>query len=219
MSHRARLSQGFSLVELMIGITVGLFILLGASSLMVSQISDHRRLMLETRTEQDVRAISELMSQDLQRAGVWQEPTVGVWSESNATPQPNPLAGITLAADGTSIEFSHWPPNAAAPVARGYRLDGDVLRSLEGATWQPLTDPDTLKVTGFKARMYVTTQGMESACAQPCDGAPNCPPRVEVREVVVDVEARAAHDDRVKRGFSVRVRLPSDRLLGACRAL
>ena len=51
-ARRSTPPGGFSLLELMIGITVGLFILLGASSLMVSQIGDHRRLALETRTEQ-----------------------------------------------------------------------------------------------------------------------------------------------------------------------
>ena len=44
---RAR-QRGLSLVELMVGITVGMIIVAGVSLMMVNQIDEHRRLSLET---------------------------------------------------------------------------------------------------------------------------------------------------------------------------
>ena len=216
MKVAPRAATGFSLVELMIGITVGLFILLGASSLMVSQLGDHRRLTLETRTEQDLRVLAELMRQDLQRSGVWQRPTLGVWSELNPNPQANPNADVNIGAGGTSVLVRFW--DGAMPSKQvGYRLDGQLVRRLDGG-WQPVTDADTVKITRFNARLEETPLSMESACALPCDGAANCPPTVQMRELIIRVEAEAAHDALVKRNFDVRVRLPADRMTGVCRA-
>jgi prepilin peptidase dependent protein B len=209
---------GFTLIELMIGMAVGLFILLGATSLMVGQIGDHRRLMLETRTEQDVRILAELLSQELKRVGSWIEPTLGIWSESNSTPQSNPHADVTISDDGSSVTFSYWH-TMRDPAVIGFKRDGDIIRRMRGTTWQPITDQNSLKVTRFHASLRSTRRSMDSLCSVPCDGAENCPPAVEIRELIVAVEAEAAHDQRVKRDFEVFIRLPSDRFTGACRAV
>lgn len=215
MKASKRHQSGFSLIELMIGITVGLFILLGASSLMVGQISDHRRLLLETRTEQDMRIVAEQIKFDLKQISNWDEPTLGVWSEINPVPQANPYAEVTISESGTSLVYDYW--RISTKQTAGFKLDGSTLRRFDGVTWNPITDPETLTVTDFQVAMKVTRRGMESLCEVPCDGAANCPPALEVRELTVNVKAQATHDERVKRDFDVHVRLPSDRFVGACR--
>ena len=61
--------RGLGLVELMVGITVGLIVAAGASMMAVNQINEHRRLMLETQIQQDLRSVADLLQQDLRRAG------------------------------------------------------------------------------------------------------------------------------------------------------
>ena len=64
-----RHSRGISLVELMVGIAVGMIVVAGASVMLVNQVNEHRRLMLETQVQQDLRASADLILRELRRAG------------------------------------------------------------------------------------------------------------------------------------------------------
>ena len=63
--------RGLSLIELMIGITVALFIAAAGGSLLVGQLREHRALALEARLTQDLRTAADLITRDLRRAGYW----------------------------------------------------------------------------------------------------------------------------------------------------
>lgn len=62
--------RGLSLVELLVGISVGLFVLAGATLLLSTQLGDNRRLLLETQLQQDLRATMDIITRELRRAGV-----------------------------------------------------------------------------------------------------------------------------------------------------
>lgn len=205
------LVHGFSLVELMIGMAVGLFILLGATSVMVSQIGDHRRLTLETRTEQDVRALAELMTREIRSAGAWNDPMRGVWTESNPNPQGNPNANIVIGDLGATLQFN------VEAGARGYKLANGVLQRYDGANWQPMTDPNTLAIARFRASLTERDFAMESACRLPCGSTANCPPKARVRDLRIVLDATAKHDPGVRRNLDFVIRLQADALAGVCR--
>lgn len=215
MIHSRLHHRGFSLIELMIGMTVGLFILLGASSLMVSQIGDHRRLALETRTEQDVRAMAEVMTREIRSAGAWKDPMKGVWTEASPSPQVNPYANVTIEDGGAKLTFTIL--DGPSQFVRGYKFSGEVLYRFDGANWQPMTDPNTLKIARFEVTQNEHSFGMESACRLPCDGAENCPPVAKVRDLRIVLEANAKHDSAVRRNLDFVVRLQADALSGVCR--
>ena len=63
--------RGLSIVELMVGITIGLFILAGASMVLTTQLGDNRRLLLEAQVQQDLRVASDLISREIRAAGYW----------------------------------------------------------------------------------------------------------------------------------------------------
>lgn len=223
--------RGLSLIELMLGIAVGLFVLASASTVMVSQISEHRRLTLETRTEQDVRAVGELMQRELHNAGGWPNAWRSLWSEANPNPMPNPYALIETPDEGRRLEFrvskamvstsypedDRYVPNEPDYELRGFRLSGGVLQGRIGGAWQPLTDPETLKIANFQASLNQTSTALPSACAKPCDGLANCPPTVTIREVRIQLDAEAAHDPSVKRSLDFQVRLQADEVSGVCK--
>ena len=58
-----------SIIELMIGITIGLFILAGATLVVTGQLSEGRRLLTDTQIQQDLRAASDIIARDVRRAG------------------------------------------------------------------------------------------------------------------------------------------------------
>ena len=83
--------RGLSIVELMVGIAVGMFVLAGASLLASSQLSDNRQLLLETQVQQDLRATADLIARELRRGGYWANAGSTVWPA--AAPAVNPYRG------------------------------------------------------------------------------------------------------------------------------
>ena len=100
---KRRHSRGLSLVEMMVGIAVGLFIVAGASLVTVNQISDNRRLTLETQVQQDLRAAADLVARDLRRAGYWGKAQTSMWYEGGPNVVGNPYTAAAPDANGAII--------------------------------------------------------------------------------------------------------------------
>ncbi len=64
-------SAGFSLVELMVGIAVGLVVLVGLSSVYVNSVRGGRTTTAANQLNQEMRALMDIMVNDLRRAGYW----------------------------------------------------------------------------------------------------------------------------------------------------
>ena len=65
----ARSQRGLSLVELMVGIAVGLFVVAGAVMVVTTQLGDNRRLLLDAQLQQDLRATLDIVTREVRRAG------------------------------------------------------------------------------------------------------------------------------------------------------
>lgn len=214
----ARRQRGLSLVELMVGITVGLFVVAAAATLVSMQLTDNRRLTLETQVQQDLRASADIIARDIRRAGILagvDGATSVVWRPGdNATSAQNTNIAASPAAPGvaaTTVTYRLTRPGAEGPW--GFRLNGDVIQSLYvgvGAGWQPLTDPTTMRVTRFD----ITPQNeppIQLACQKLCaDGTQRCWPTLEVRAFQVDIEGVATSDPSVRRQVHVLVHLRND---------
>jgi prepilin peptidase dependent protein B len=87
--------RGLTLVELMVGVTVGLFIVAAASLLVANQLTDTRILTLETQISADLRATADIVSREIRRAGSWNSARQNVWFEGATGVTPNPYAGST----------------------------------------------------------------------------------------------------------------------------
>src|SRR4051812_42106673 len=98
-SRKSRQS-GLSLVELMVGVAVGLFVVAGATMAVANQLGDNRRLMLETQIQQDLRAAADLIARDIRRAGYWGRAESGIWSPA-AAPVANPYTSLDDVTSGT----------------------------------------------------------------------------------------------------------------------
>ncbi|HEY1092205.1 MAG TPA: prepilin-type N-terminal cleavage/methylation domain-containing protein [Burkholderiaceae bacterium] len=224
-----RKQLGLSMVELMVGVTVGMIVVAGAVTMVVSQITEHRRLMLETQVQQDLRAAADMMMREMRRAGFWEQAQAGVWSPGTSTPLlNNPYVAMTpasAAAGQSSVAFSvssadrNSVPenNLADPAERfGFSLQDDTLEYTLAGDKQPLTDPHILKITGFSVKLDVQTVGLQDFCpGSACDPATMQCPAVEVRAVTVTIAGEATHDPAVKREVVVRSRLRNDNVTGA----
>lgn len=225
-----RHSRGISLVELMVGIAVGMIVVAGASVMLVNQVNEHRRLMLETQVQQDLRASADLILRELRRAGYRGIKQEGVWTPS--TPAAAASYSVTTPTVTTPIStlvtyrYSKDAVDTAADVFDenteqfGFRRIANVLQfRLGSGGWQPLTDPGTVLITNFNVALVVQTVDMADYCEVPCAaGATACPPQQEVLNFDITLTGTATHDPAVVRTLNVSTRVRNDRIIGTCPA-
>jgi type II secretory pathway component PulJ len=217
--------RGLSMVELMVGVAIGLFVVAGATLVVSNQLGDNRRLMLETQIQQDLRAAADLIARDLRRSGYWATAETGVWHAGAGAVASNPYVELTGVVSGTpasGVQFGYsrgsFEDNVLADATErsGFRLNGGVIQMYVGGAWQALTDATTLRVTNFQ--VLLNSRDIALACFNACGGggpAPACPTQ-RVRDITVVIEGTAVHDAAVRRGARSNARLRNDVIQGAC---
>lgn len=209
--------RGLSLVELMVGITVGMFIVAAAATLVASQLTDNRRMLLEVQVQQDLRAAADIITRELRRAGSWgtvDGAQVGI-SQDGGNPQFNPLLTVSPAGGAPpagTVTYNSSRAGTGSTGPYGFKLESYVIQSQldPSSGWQALTDASTMRVTNFQ----VTARNeppVRVACPKRCsDGTQACWPTVTVRSFVVDIRGQAVSDPAVVRSVQSIVRLRND---------
>jgi prepilin peptidase dependent protein B len=218
----ARPERGLSLVELMVGLALGLALVSVALVAWAHQVRETRHLLLETRLMQELRTTAGLMSRNLRRAGHWAAAPSGVWQGDGKDLRHNPHAHLDLVAD--KVSFSHSPRDArdVEPDGLGrlgYRLrQGVIEMQMNSGPWQAMTDAGTLLVTALELSADTVREPLGSLCAKACPAAAGdtCPPFQEVRRVALHIRAASTRDATVTRQLQSSVRLRNDKLVGAC---
>ena len=185
-SHRRQRQgqRGLSIIELMVGVAVGLFVVGGAAKLFVDNLVNNRRMLVETRINQDLRAATDLIARDLRRAGYWRNAHL-------QTPPPLTAAVANLYSPVTYV--------SATEATYSYAKDGNntveaaerfgVRRAVDTATgrgvlelqvasgtWQQITDPLTVEIpsTGLVIAPVSPDRIAELWDACPCLGELTC---------------------------------------------
>jgi len=214
---------GLTLVELLVGLTVGLLIAGEAAAWIAASLREQRASLLEGRLLQDLRTAADVVVRDLRRAGYWGAASEGVWLPGVSTAAVNPYAAITpVAAASDAIAFAYSRDvveNDALDANEqfGFRLRGGAIQMQLGGGWQAVTDVETLVVTAFELVPDVQSVSLGGICPTACAASSTtCPPQVQVRSLGLHIEGRAAHDPAVVRSVRARVRLRNDALVGSC---
>ena len=212
-----------SIVELMVGVTIGLIIVAAASLLMSTQLVENRKLLTETQLQQDLRATADIMTRELRRAGSLPEFPISlvpavietVWTR-NLEAQRNPFNVATTST--STVAFKYAPSENVTTVGQSqYRLTGGVIETLlpGSASPQALTDTNVMEVTDFNVSLAPTAAAVvRLPCPNLCpDNTTDCWPTVEVREIDFEIRARARRDHSVLRAISSRVRVRNDNVI------
>jgi type IV pilus assembly protein PilW len=233
-----RRQRGVSIVELMIGFAVGLFIMGGAVKLFVDYLSNNRKLLLETRVNQDLRSAADLVVRDLRRAGYWQNASSLIWvpnaANTGGSYTNNPYRTITTGtANGSaSITYSYAKDNDDASGSAengGFRIGTDSsLQMLNGGTWQSVSDPNAVTMTMAIAETLATIELYEGC---PCLSKTTCTaasflsaganyatrPRAVMSEYTITLTgALPSNPTKVKRTITEIVRVRNDSPTGTC---
>jgi prepilin peptidase dependent protein B len=228
VTRSRRAQRGLSIVELMVGVAIGLFIIGGAIKLFVDMFGNNRRLMIEARVNQDLRAAADIIARDIRRAGYWQGAASAMNVAPGAVPTPNPYAAATVIT-GNSVGYAY--DRGAGASAAGFSLFNNAIYMTVGGASQPLTDPATVRITNFQiVNSASSAQASElwqhCACVGIASGAAGaCPVNFSTSasrpqavslwvDIVIDGEAAAA--SAVRRQVIESVRVRNDQIVGAC---
>jgi Tfp pilus assembly protein PilW len=210
--------RGMSLVELLVGVTVGLFVVAAAALLVGNQLSSNRRLLSETQLHQDMRATADIVTRELRRAGSDEITAVSfVWPKK--AEQKFELQDLVHSSP-TGIEFRYYRSLVTSgpfgfqlpPASSSLRSKMTSGQAATATTWQELTDPRVLKVTGFTVTDQSTPETIVP-CPDLCaDDSTDCWPRLQVREFDVAIAGEAVNDANVQRAMTTTVRIRNDRV-------
>ena len=214
-------SRGLSLVELMVGIAIGLLIVAGAALVVSTQLADSRHLLVETQIQQDLRAATDIVTRELRRSGSWAYADAarsGVAKGITAgTPNNFTALSISSTPGSQQVLYKYLRNQNSSLLTYGFKVASDVLYfNIDGNGWQELTDPRTLKITNFSITEQdsapVTLPCHRDCGTPPVPGDTSCWPQLTVRELVIDITGQAVSDPNVQRSLQAVVRPRNDRI-------
>lgn len=142
LNTRTKAQSGFGLVELMIGVVVGMIVVAAAMGLMTTALSNSNDNIKMARLDQELRQVMTMLSRDLRRATSW-DASVDVARVSLVTP-------LTLSA--TSGNVSVTSPSASGNLADiDARSIGGTLVYKNGSTVYQGS------ITGFSGSSFAVT--------------------------------------------------------------
>jgi type IV pilus assembly protein PilW len=219
---RRAAALGVSIVELLVGVTIGLFIVGGGLSVFARNLVGARQVLAETRLNQDLRSAVDLVSRDLRRAGYWGNAILGTQNiGATSATTANPYSAITSSSSELTYAFSTDASvdNNTLDAAEqfGMRLNaGAIQLRVSSGNWTDITDTKSLTITSFSITPTTTVLPLGQFCARTCAvGSPGCP-TTTVRSVTIVVQGQSALNSSIERSLRSTVRLRNDQLAGTC---
>lgn len=207
-----RHQHGFTLVELMVGLAIGLMVAAIAFSLLGVQAADARRQLIGTRLTQDLQTLGELIARDLSRAGHGM-PLASIGAASDA----DPAIALTSTGDGVSLLYATDPSPGAGTERFSYRLHHGVVEMAFGdGSWQALSDATTMLVTQFDVEPDSRRIELGGFCSRTCPSG-QCPFQLQ-RRLHIRLQARAVADPAAQQETETIARVRNHAVLGGCPA-
>lgn len=226
-SSRPR-SRGISLIEIMVGLVLGLLIVAGASSLLLTDMLGSRRMRIEAKLEQDLRSAMDMVTRDLRRGGYWS-------SDAQPNLTANPHTTLTLTDSPPVISYSYsrnGDDTLNTDEQFRFRLDtgtggtGGMELELDGG-WLAMTDTETMQLDRANSSLVALQQDgsdpsdpafiddpitLDHACPTGCATA--C--QIRVRAYRITLVGVSTADTAVTRTLTSTVRVRNDAVEGSC---
>lgn len=169
--------KGFTLIELMVGMTIGLILLAGVGGLFMTTLRSNVEAVKQQRFEQTVQVLMNIMSSEIRRAGY-----------TNAGTIANPAIPVTLTnqsnnssyfASTNCVLLSHSTPNEDQRFY-GFKLVNSIVYMYSGLVnspnlctstvtdWTAVTDLSYIKVT----QLWFDTGKVDLTANYDCVAAP-----------------------------------------------
>jgi prepilin peptidase dependent protein B len=218
-------ARGLSIMELLIGIAVGMVVISGAAMLFARNLAGSKLLLAESRLNEDLRNAADLLTRDLRRGGYWGNAIKGTQAiGAGAITTANPYSDGGASAQQVSYRYSQdlvVAENDALDDNKeqfGFRLQDKAIQMQDGKdNWSDITDKTSVEITGFTVTPTVTTISLADACPTAClpGGAHVCP-TATVRNYAVVLHGVSVRDPDLQRTLRSTVRVRNDQVSGTC---
>ncbi|MCK2087795.1 prepilin-type N-terminal cleavage/methylation domain-containing protein [Thauera aromatica] len=193
--------QGVSLIELMVGLLIGLLVVAAVGGVYVSTTRSSADILAANRLNQEVRAITELMNFEIRRAGFG----LDAGEES-----------VAIDDSGSCIVYRYQFGGSERNA--GFRLnagqielkDGGTLEDCSSGTWAAVTDSSMVNITaldfdasGSACFDRITSDAID--CSDLVSG-------VLVRRITVEIAAQLTADQSVAVQTRDTIRVRNDRV-------
>lgn len=211
-------SAGFSMVELMVSITVGLIVMAGVIGLFVNTVKASSDAIKMTRLNQELRAAMDVMTRDIRRSGYWANASSTIGPPATSTANNNPFDIIDVnTTDGVAnscITYSYDADSdgdATVPDDEmfGFRLKTGAVQSREDdedcdadEDWEDITDKQSVLITNLEFRLTHP----KVLTVTPSTGS-----QIKIREVTLTLKGELKSDSTVTREIKETVRVRSDK--------
>jgi len=190
--------RAYSLIELMISITIGLIISAAVLTMYVSIVKSDNDNLKSIRLNQDIRAAMGLIVRDLRRAGY----NSGAVADVLSGLATKPFQGLNIDTGNSCLNYSYDADKngLSANESFGFKLDAGAIQSSSNTTdcsangvWLPLTDQFLVEITAFTLNDVPVTVTIDPG-----------PPvtSITTRQVTISITARLTRDTDVVRTIS-----------------
>lgn len=230
--------HGVSLVELMIGLTIGMLIVIGVLSIYTSTSVGSRNTLNSAKLNMEIRGAMDLMAEDIRRAGFGGNTFMAVGTTD-----------LAIYDSGSCIVYSYNDDNdidgvVSADEYFGFRIQNNTIQMRNGGSgdasnctngeWEDITAPDTVQIdapTGG-AHFSISYQCLRSdtnavGANQPCvsgqaifDAASTAATAagsriglIEIREVTIDIPAHITADSTMRIALQETVAVRNHRVV------
>lgn len=151
---KEHLQNGFTLIEMMISITLATIAMSSMISVFVNNVKSNGDSISQVHLNQELRAVMDVMSRDIRRAGYWSNAVYGATS--------NPFQTLAINASTNCITYDYDTSGQPGPTSSdefGFRLTNNAVQihksggtcsdSSNSSGWENITDPNTIKITAL----------------------------------------------------------------------
>lgn len=223
MNHRRppRLPRGFTLIELMVAITLGLIVIGSLVAFTVSTVRSNNENVRMTRLTQDLRASMNLAVREVRRSG-YDSTSV---TKALTTQDPSRYLALTADEANSCVTYT-YDRGGAATESRGFKLNAATgalqmkvasaaVDCASGTGWEDISDPNVVQITKFVPRLVETRFcGELGEYKDPADPTKSLAilARGSVRTLAVCVKGNLRADAGISRHVTDVIRLRAERL-------
>jgi type IV pilus assembly protein PilW len=220
---------GYTLIEIMIALLLGLIIISATITIYVSTIKGSTDTINSARLTHDLESVMSLMVNDIRRAGYWGGAIVG--ADSSTNPFTTGTADIQIPS-ASCILYSYDADGDGTVDSNeyyGFNLDGSTIdMRLTGATtancadgsWTALTVSESVNITAlsftraYKCLNVTTTLSYDSKCADAVTAAnlTTGQKAVESRQIDISLTGQLINDPTVTKALTGTVKVRNDRI-------
>lgn len=212
---------GFTLVELMIALSLNLIVVVALLGIFVTNLNHYRSVLNTNLLYQQLQTAMDIMTSDIRRAGYWANAKNDAHLDQNNNPFMASGLDVSVPAGNTCILFSYdHNDNGSLPSITsssdderyGYRLSGGAIQTrpwgasfsctAAASAWENMTDTNVITITALT--FTLTTQTISTG-----PGTAG----ITLRSVDISITGQLVSDSTVTKTITQHVRIRNDKFI------